>query len=98
MRILQFIGWALLLFTGMLGIYELVEHWRHGGRGLIDVGRFWVHMAPSTLAPARSFIEGLAGSDVWHWFLRLPVMVVIAFLAAVCLAIDYSSARRRSIT
>lgn len=98
MRILQFIGWALVLFTGMLGIYELVQHWRHGGGGLIDVGRFWVQMAPSTLPPVHSFMEGLAGSDVWRWFLRLPVMAVTAFLAAVCLVIDYSSAGRRSIT
>jgi hypothetical protein len=86
MRILQVIGWLLLLFTGMFGVYEIVQHFRHGGWALTDVGQFWFRLHP----PSLHFFEGLVGPGVWNWFVRQPVLTVSAMLSALCLLMSYA--------
>jgi hypothetical protein len=97
-RFFQIVGWAFLLLTAMLGVYEMVQHMRNGSSTLTDVGQFWAQMNPRGLSATQSFVQSIVGADVWNWFLRLPIMAVTAFIGIVLLFIDYTIPRRSHYT
>jgi hypothetical protein len=98
MRILQVIGWLLILFTGMLAIYEIVQHMRQGGSwAFTDIGQFWTRLSPSSLNYMEGLVKEYVSVGLWNWFVRLPMILAAALAGALCLAIDYSIPRRTAI-
>jgi hypothetical protein len=96
MRAVQIIGWLLLLFMGMFGVYEVVQHFRHGGWALTDVGQFWTRLHPPSLNAIGSFFQSSISPGFWNWFVRQPVLTISGFLALFCMLISYAAQRSSS--
>lgn len=93
MRVVQVMGWLLLLFMGMFGVYEVVQHFRQGGWVLTDVGQFWSRIHSPSLGFVGSLFQDNVSAALWNWFVRQPVLTISGILAALCMLISYAAQR-----
>ncbi|HJQ55493.1 MAG TPA: hypothetical protein VJ890_01215 [Vineibacter sp.] len=89
MRVIQILGWILLLFTLMFGVYEIVQHLRVGSRSLTGVAEFWFHLQPNGFNRVNGYMMGTVGRP-WLWLVHLPVLFVSGVLALLCLFATYA--------
>jgi hypothetical protein len=89
MRVVQILGWILLLFTLMFGAYEFVMYIRVGNRSLTSLAQFWFQLHPGGFNSVNAVMLSSVGKP-WLWFIHLPTLFVTGVVAMICLFATYA--------